>query len=208
MSLSPSVLDFTRRTQFEAQAYRTAVKVAELGSQAKEATRDDAVDFSEEAPEQSVYPATEARRNVTVRRSRRLSGKPEIQPRTPEDVLKRRSQDRPRDKDYEEQGFRSATAFTYRRNHGEDLQGGYRVVPYSQDDPDEGHRYAGRGTDRRVDHQSDRVKEENQSSSKDDDSDAEGDEQLPLFLRRLKLTTHLKACGKLVRKLRLNSFKL
>ncbi len=58
------------------------------------------------------------------------------------------------------------------------------MVPYSKDDPDEGRRYAGSGAGHRVDPQSDRVKEENQSSSKDDDSDTEGNEELPLFLRR------------------------
>ncbi len=147
-SLSPSILDYTRRTLIEAQAFRTGVRIAELNSQATNATRDDAVvgEIGEDGDGLPVYPGTAARRNVTVRRSRdRLSGRPQVLPRTPEDVLRRRPMNRPRDLEYEEQILRETSAVTFKRNHGEELKGNYRVVPYSQDDPDEGFRSAGNG---------------------------------------------------------------
>ncbi len=109
-SLSPSILDYTRRTQVE-----------ELESQAKAATRNDAVmdEMNEDDSDLPSYPGTAARRNITVRRSRdRLSGKPQIQPRTPEDLLRRRSMDRPRDLEYEEQVSRETSEVTYKRKHG------------------------------------------------------------------------------------------
>ncbi len=85
---------------------------------------------------------------MTVRRSRdRLSLKPDIPPCTPDNVLKRRSLDRPQDKNYSTENdlvFRGTSAITYRRNHGEVMQGPNRVIPYSQDDPDEGFRYVGK----------------------------------------------------------------
>ena len=99
-SLSPSILDYTRRTQVEAQAFRTGARITELDIQARDVTRQDTVmrGMHEDDLEVPAYPGTVARRNVTVRRSRdRLSGRPQIPPRTPEDVLRRRPMDRPRD---------------------------------------------------------------------------------------------------------------
>jgi hypothetical protein len=60
-------------------------------------------------------------------------------------VLRRRPMDRPRDLEYEEQVSRETSAVTFKRNHGEEMKGDYRVVPYSQDDSDEGFRSAGNG---------------------------------------------------------------
>ncbi len=145
-SLSPSILDFTRKTQVDAQAYRTAVRIAELESQEKNPTRNDAVmaEMGTDEPAFSAYPGTEMRRNITVRRSRdRLSLKPDVLPRTPDDVLRRRPKDRPRDLAYGEQVSRATSAITHKRNHGEELTGSYRLRPYPKDDPDEGYRYAG-----------------------------------------------------------------
>jgi hypothetical protein len=126
-SLSPSVLDFTRRTQAEAQAFRTGVRIAELDSQAKKAKRNDAsmAGVNEDESNLPVYPGTAARQNITVRRSRdRLSGRPQISPRKSDDVLRRRSMDRPRDLEYEEQCSREASAVTFKRNHEEEFKGG------------------------------------------------------------------------------------
>jgi hypothetical protein len=39
--------------------------------------------------------------------------------------------------------FRSATAVTHQRKHGEEFKGTYQTIPYSQEDPDHGMRYAG-----------------------------------------------------------------
>jgi hypothetical protein len=140
-SLSLSVLDFARRTQIEAQAQRTAVRIEELERDAERETqyadRDEAtaVRVTEELPVEHIYPGTVARKNVTVRRSRdRLSGRPLALPRTPEDVLRRRSLDRPRDKrsDAQEQHVtQGASAVTHIRKHGEVLK-----VSYSPDRED------------------------------------------------------------------------
>ena len=74
---SPSVLEYARRTQVDAQAHRTSVRRAELERKAQGGGRDDAVGEhgQEEQPSERAYPGTTARKNVTVRRSRdRLSG--------------------------------------------------------------------------------------------------------------------------------------
>jgi hypothetical protein len=147
-SLSPSVLDFARRTQIEAQAQRTSVKIGELERETQDAERDEATvaRVKEELPVGPVYPGTVARKNVTVRRSRdRLSGRSLALPRTPEDVLRRRSLDHPRDKRSDEQEqhvTQGASTVTHIRKHVEALEGSYRVFPYSQTDPDAGFRSA------------------------------------------------------------------
>ncbi len=209
-SLSPSVLDFARMTQTQAQAHRTAVRIAEfLKSQGKEEARNDAVmmDMGMNKPESTVYPGTVARRNITVCRScDRLSGRPDVPPRTPDHVLRRRSMDRPRDKEYGEQVSRATSAVTFKRNHAKELKGRYRVVPYPKDDPDEGYRYAGKGDSdelKPLDHSwsrnpginypgGDLQGEEGKTlplnsdsdSSSEDENDSQEDEEIPLFLRR------------------------
>ena len=42
-----------------------------------------------------------------------------------------------------EVGFRGATAVTHQRRHGEEFEGTYQTIPYSQYDPDHGLRHAG-----------------------------------------------------------------
>jgi hypothetical protein len=127
--------------------------MAELEKRAQDEGRDEAgyEQVQEEQPFERVYPGTTAKKNVTVRRSRdRLSGRPVGIPRTPEDLLSRRSLERPEDKRSEEKGqhlTQGASAVVHVRKHGEELRGPYRVVPYSQADPDAGFRYAG-GTGR------------------------------------------------------------
>ncbi len=108
--------------------------------EAQDSDRNDAaVEREEELPVEHFVPGTAARKNVTVRRFRdRLSGRPMVIPRTPEDVLRRRFLERPRDKRSDEQGqhvTQGASAVTHVRKHGEELKGSYRVVPYSQTDP-------------------------------------------------------------------------
>jgi hypothetical protein len=206
-SLSPSVLDFARMTQTQAQAQRTAARIAELESQGKEEARNDAVMMDMDEPEFTVYPGTVARRNITVRRSRdRLSGRPDVPPRTPEHVLRRRSMDRPRDTEYGEQVSRATSAVTFQRKHAEELKGSYRVVPYPKDDPDEGYRFAGKGDSdepKPLGHSWSRnpgrnypggdlqgeegktAPENSDSDSTSDDEDvSQEDEEIPLFLRR------------------------
>ncbi len=93
-----------------------------------------------------LVPGTAARKNITVRRSRdRLSARPVIAPRTPEDLLQRRSGRRSIDVELldEQSVSRSASAKFHVKKHGEDLMGPYRVIPYSQYDPEEGWRNAG-----------------------------------------------------------------
>ena len=147
-SLSPSILDYARRSQIEAQAYRTSARIAELELDAHKEERNDAVGVhgQEEKPFERGYPGTAARKNITVRRSRdRLSGRPVVLPRTPEDLLRRRSVERPQDKRSDEKGqqsSRGAAAVVHDRRHGEELRGSYRVIPYSATDPDAGFRYA------------------------------------------------------------------
>jgi hypothetical protein len=78
--LTSSVLEYARRTQVDAQAHRTSIRMAELDRKAQDEGRDDAVNekVREEEPFERAYPDTTARKNVTVRRSRdRLSGRPE-----------------------------------------------------------------------------------------------------------------------------------
>ncbi len=137
------MLDFARRTQMEAQAQRTAVRIAELEHESQDGDRNAATvaRIEEDLPIGYVYPGTVARKNVTVRRSRdRLSGRPVVPPRTPEDVLRRRSLDRPRDKRSDEQEqtvTQGASAVFHVRKHGEELLGSYRGF-----DPDDGSRHA------------------------------------------------------------------
>jgi hypothetical protein len=66
-------------------------------------------------------PNTAARRNVTMRKSRdRLHDA--LPPRTPDDVLKRRSSRRVRDVQYENEiNFQGASAVTHSKRHGEEL---------------------------------------------------------------------------------------
>jgi hypothetical protein len=146
--LTPSVLEYARRTQVDAQAHRTSVRMAELECKAQDDERNDAVggQVQEEQPFERAYPGTTARKNVTIRRSHdRLSGRPVVVPRTPEDLLRRQSLERPQDKRSDEKGQQSAqgaSAVVHVRKHGEELQGSYRVIPYSQTDPDAGFRRA------------------------------------------------------------------
>ena len=147
-TMSSPTLDYARRMNIEAQAYRTAVRVAELDAQAR--GRNDAVvgDSQNEMIEGDfdLVPGTAARRNVTIRRSRdRLSARPVIDPRTPEDLMQRRSVRRSIDVEYsnEQLESRSASAKFHVKKHGEELKGPYRVIPYSQYDPEEGWRNAG-----------------------------------------------------------------
>jgi hypothetical protein len=107
--------------------------MAELDRKAQDEGRDDAVDeqVQEEQPFERAYPGTTARKNVTVRRSRdRLSGRPVVVPHTPEDLLRRRSLERPQDKRSEEKGqylTQGASAVIHVRRH--DWRGVARPLP-------------------------------------------------------------------------------
>ena len=147
-SMVSPTLEYTRQMASDAQAHRTAVRLSELKAQAK--SRDDAVGSDSQNEmfegEFDLVPGTVARRNITVRRSRdRLSSRPVIESRTPEDLLQRRSNRRSIDVEYanEQTESRSASAKFHIKKHGEELKGPYRVIPYSQYDPDEGWRSAG-----------------------------------------------------------------
>ena len=96
---SSPIVEHTRRLAIEAQAYRTLVRLQDLeGSMgddeellpAGEAEHRILRSFAQESP---IYPGTEARQNVTVRRSRDRSSAE----RTPEAVTSRRSSLRDRD---------------------------------------------------------------------------------------------------------------
>jgi hypothetical protein len=131
LSLPSPVLDYARRTQMDAQAHRTSVRIAELGREVQHVQRNDAVTgfVQEELPVDLAYPGTAARKNVTVRRSRdRLSNRPASVPRTPDGVTRRRSMDRPTiPRSSEEKGLvmQGTFAVTHGRKHGEELQGSY-----------------------------------------------------------------------------------
>lgn len=130
-STSP-VLEHTKQNLKDAQAQRTANRITELNS-----------------PENGGHlgiPGTAARQNVTLRRSKgRSSEFPDFGSRSPDAILKRRSNARPKDKRYSmesEVDFRSATAKIYQRRHREEFEGTYQTIPYSQYDPDHGLRHA------------------------------------------------------------------
>ncbi len=71
------MLDFARRTQMEAQAQRTAVRIEELERDAErernfpDADKDEAtvVNVNEDLPDEQIYPSTVARKNVIDRSS-------------------------------------------------------------------------------------------------------------------------------------------
>jgi hypothetical protein len=143
-SRATPILEYTKRTMMEAQACRTAVRLAELEPDA----RDDGVRQNNEdggPPEQSihVYPGTATRRNVTEHRSHdRLSNLPIVEARTPEAVLARRSSKREKDKRYSLEAnpavnLRAARPTTYDRKYGEGLVESYPLPPspFSNLDP-------------------------------------------------------------------------
>ena len=111
----------------EAQAQRTKVRLLELEREANDETM--AEDLQWVQPDDlplPAYPSTAARKNVTVRRSRdRLSAVSITQPRSPEDLTLRLPKRRERDVRYSiesDTAARGATAFTYRRQHGKEIQ--------------------------------------------------------------------------------------
>ena len=131
-SLSSPILEHTKRTVREAQAFRTAVRVAELGLEPSD--NEGKSDRVEEQPDESssqVYPGTAARRNVTMRRSHdRLSNRPMIVARTPDAVLVRRSLSRERDRRYSMEsdfGHGATSSRTYDRKNNEDVRGSYSL---------------------------------------------------------------------------------
>jgi hypothetical protein len=120
-------LEYTKRTAMEAQAQRTNVRLLELEKEANDEVM--AEDFQGVQPDDlplPAYPGTAARKNVTVRRSRdRLSAVSSTQPRSPEDLTLRLPKRRERDVRYSiesDTASRGATAFTYRRQHGREIQ--------------------------------------------------------------------------------------
>jgi hypothetical protein len=114
---SSAIVEHTRRLAIEAQAYRTQVRLQDLEGSicddeeilpSGEAEHRILRSFTQESP---IYPGTEARQNVTIRRSRdRLSGQTSAA-RTPEAVTSRRSSLRERDRRY------SLESSTFFRDH-------------------------------------------------------------------------------------------
>ena len=121
---SSPLVEHTRRVAMEAQAYRTQARQQDLeGSMgddeeilpAGEAEHRILRSFAQESP---IYPGTEARQNVTVRRSRdRLSAG-----RTPDAVTSRRSSLRNRDRRY---SLESSTLF---RDHESQYLDGLQLL--------------------------------------------------------------------------------
>ena len=195
-SLSPSILEYARRTQTEAQAHRTSTRIAELEFESHQEERNDAVGIhgQEEKPFEREYPGTAARKNITVRRSRdRLSGRPVVLPRTPENLLRRRSLERPQDKRSDEKGqqsTRGAAAVVHVRRHGEELQGSYPSLnhddhrrPYFDGQPvprEFAAQWPWGGSKSPSVHGED--EDDNPNEVQEEESSDEGDE--PLFLRR------------------------
>jgi hypothetical protein len=143
--LSPATLaklEYTKRSAMEAQEYRTALRVAELN---REAERNDAVAKEDQeggragietdlpARVSPFVPNTAARRNIAMRKSRdRLHD--DMPPRTPDDVMKRRSNRREQDIKYEnEMRFQGSSAVSFSRRHGEEIyqafDGGSLILP-------------------------------------------------------------------------------
>ena len=93
--------------------------------------------FAQESP---VYPGTEARRNVTVRRSRdRLSGNSTGEARTPEAVASRRSSMRARDRRYSRDNdqnlaSQSRTERQHPKIYEEDARGEYLLASRSPEE--------------------------------------------------------------------------
>jgi hypothetical protein len=131
----------------EAQAFRTRVRLQDLERAAHngEGTHQDQEDmlpdddselrilrsFVKESP---TYPNTEARQNVTVRRSRdRLSGR-SSEIRTPEAVTGRRSSLRERDRRYSLEASQKMPANTFARDNEEELRASYQDVNLRPDD--------------------------------------------------------------------------
>ncbi len=111
---SSPIVEHTRRLAIEAQAYRTQRRLQDLEGSicndeevlpAGEAEHRILRSFAQES---LTYPSMEARKNVTVRRSRdRLSGQTSAA-RTPEAITSRRSSLRERDRRY---SLESSTIF-------------------------------------------------------------------------------------------------
>jgi hypothetical protein len=93
--MSSPILESTKRTQMDAQAYRTMRRVGELERESQSPNPPEVGSlFSGVAS----MPGTVARRNVTERRSRdRSSIAFREDSKSPEEILRRRSQDRPKD---------------------------------------------------------------------------------------------------------------
>ncbi len=141
---SSPLVEHTRRVAIEAQAFRTHVRLQDLGAAGRDElmARDDQEEmlpdgaselrilrsFAQESP---VYPGTEARRNVTVRRSRdRLSVNSTGEARTPEAVASRRPSIRARDRRYsldndQNLASQSRTERQHPKSHEEDSRGEY-----------------------------------------------------------------------------------
>ncbi len=125
-------LDYTRRTAVEAQAQRTSVRMMELEMAAKneemaERFQGGQPDDGSPSPAFSppAYPGTAARQNVTERRSRNRLSTASSAATTPENITSRLSNRRTRDVRYSVQSdgdFRGATAVTYRKQHGREIQ--------------------------------------------------------------------------------------
>ena len=137
-SSSSPILEYTKRTMMEAQAFRTAARLAELEPDARNEGKSQN-NGEGGPPEQSsqVYPGTAARRNVTERRSRdRWSNLPIVEARTPEAVLARRSSRREKDKRYSlgadpDAYLREARPTTYDKKYGEGVMDPYPPLPPS-----------------------------------------------------------------------------
>jgi hypothetical protein len=144
---SSPLVEHTRRVAMEAQAFRTRVRLQDLERAAHngEGTHQDQEDmlldddselrilrsFIQESP---TYPNTEARQNVTVRRSRdRLSGR-SSEIRTPEAVTGRRSSLRERDRRYSLEASQKMPANTLARDNEEELRASYQDVNLRPDD--------------------------------------------------------------------------
>ena len=111
----------------EAQAHRTHVRLLELDREAIDASM--AKDSQGVLPDDLPLPAlpsTAARKNVTERRSRdRLSAVPSYQSKSPEEITRRLSKRRERDVRYSiesDTASRGATAITYRKQHGREIE--------------------------------------------------------------------------------------